>query len=241
MVLKIGHRGCSYAPENTLKAFEKAISLGAGMVECDARLTKDGKVVIIHDETVDRTTDGKGKVSEMNWEELRKLEVEDGEKIPSLEEVIDLVKGRIKLNVEIKDEKVGKKVAEMIVKNNFVEECLVSSSHYRALIEVKRVNDEIEVGLVFYSTKTNFRDKVLIVACRAFWFVVKNVIVSWMEKTKSKVINIHWLLATRRFLKFAHEKGWKVNVWTLNNLKRIEKMKKLGADGIFSDYPERIG
>lgn len=99
----IAHRGASaYEPENTLKAIERAIELDADLVEIDARLDKDAHVVAIHDERVDRTTDGKGPVEGMTLDRLKALNAGSGEKIPTLKEVLDLVAGKIGLVIEIK-------------------------------------------------------------------------------------------------------------------------------------------
>ncbi|HID15455.1 MAG TPA: glycerophosphodiester phosphodiesterase, partial [Candidatus Atribacteria bacterium] len=101
--LVVAHRGASaYEPENTLRAIRRAIEIGADVVEIDVRLTKDGYPVVIHDETVDRTTNGSGLVNEFSLDELRKLDAGKGEKIPLLSEVLDLVAGKINVFIEIK-------------------------------------------------------------------------------------------------------------------------------------------
>ena len=92
MVLKIGHRGAmGYEPENTLASFGRAVGLGVDMVEMDVHVCRTGEVVVIHDVSVDRTTDGKGDVSGKSFKDLRKLDAGNGQRIPTLEEVLDLV------------------------------------------------------------------------------------------------------------------------------------------------------
>ena len=120
MFLHIGHKGAAgYAPENTLASFQKALDLGVDMIELDVHKSKSGEIVVIHDDTVDKITNGKGKVGELTLKELKKLDVHFGsetkltrpmsgaeqirkEKIPTLKEVLDLVNGKIKINIEIK-------------------------------------------------------------------------------------------------------------------------------------------
>ncbi|MEM3426627.1 MAG: glycerophosphodiester phosphodiesterase family protein, partial [Thermoproteota archaeon] len=100
-VLKIGHRGARfYEPENTLRSFRKALELGVDAVELDVRRTRDGELVVIHDAEVDRTTNGKGLVRELTLEEIRRLDAGKGEKIPTLEEALDFLDGRVKILIE---------------------------------------------------------------------------------------------------------------------------------------------
>ena len=99
-MLKIGHRGArGYAPENTLKSFQKAIELGVDAVELDVQLCKSGELIVMHDDTVDRTTDGSGFVKKLKLKDLKKLDAGMGERIPTLEEVLDLVNRRVKVNI----------------------------------------------------------------------------------------------------------------------------------------------
>ena len=107
-VLRIGHRGAAgHAPENTLASIEKAIALGADLVELDVQRTRDGYLVIIHDKTVDRTTDGTGSVSRMTLATLRTLHAGDGQRVPTLEEALQVANGRVGLIPEIKADKVS--------------------------------------------------------------------------------------------------------------------------------------
>ena len=129
-MLKIAHRGASgYEPENTLRSFRKAIELNSDAIELDVQLTKDHKLVVIHDETVNRTTNGKWKVSELTLKELKKLDAGKGEKIPTLEEVIKVCRNKCKLNIEIKELNSVKKVIEIVVKERFVKQTIISSNH----------------------------------------------------------------------------------------------------------------
>ena len=100
----MGHRGAkAYEPENTLRSVRKALDLGVQAVEIDIHLSRDGRLIVIHDATVDRTTNGKGRVSDLSWEELRRLDAGLGEPLPGLEEVVALVRGRAHLFIELKD------------------------------------------------------------------------------------------------------------------------------------------
>ena len=101
---KIAHRGASaYEPENTLRSFRRALDMGADLIEFDIRMSSDGHLIVIHDKKVDRTTDGTGLVREMTLGQLKKLDAGKGEKIPTLEEVIDFGKGKTRFVIELKE------------------------------------------------------------------------------------------------------------------------------------------
>ena len=113
--LKIGHRGaCGYEPENTLRSFKKALDLGVDTIELDVHKTKDEATVVIHDEKVDKTTNGTGFVADKSLEEIKKLDAGKGEKIPTLEEVLDLVNRKAQVNIELKGEGTARPVADII-------------------------------------------------------------------------------------------------------------------------------
>ena len=147
-VLVLGHRGYSAKyPENTLLAFKKAIEAGADGIELDVWLTKDGEVVVIHDETVDRTSNGSGRVKEMTLEELKELDFGNGERIPTLEEVFEAVPEDSVVNVEIKDVDAVEKTAEIIGRNN-PERVIVSSFLIDALREYRKLDSETRLGIL---------------------------------------------------------------------------------------------
>lgn len=115
MPLIVGHRGASgYEPENTLLSFERAIAMGVDMIELDVYVCKTGQLVVMHDDTINRTTNGKGKVMELTWDTLKKYDAGKGEHIPLLSQVFDLVNKRIIINIELKGPHTAKPVAELI-------------------------------------------------------------------------------------------------------------------------------
>ncbi len=117
MVLRIGHRGAAgHAPENTLDSFRKAVELECDMTELDVHVCASGEVVVIHDETLDRTTDGKGQVSDHKLSELKQLDAGNGEEIPTLAEVLMLLKDKVMLNIELKGLGTAKPVYDLVIK-----------------------------------------------------------------------------------------------------------------------------
>ena len=241
MVLKIGHRGASgYEPENTLRSFRKAISLGAEMVECDAHLSKDNQIVIIHDPTVNRTTNNKGKISQLTLKEIKKLDAGKSEKIPTLKEVINVVRGKCDLNVEIKETEVAMKVAKTIIKEKLLENSIISSNHPESLLAIKTINPNIKTALVFYSTKTNWGQVLFDLLCMVFLPITKRIIIKKATKAQVKWINLGKPLATTGMIKFLHQNNFLISAWTVNRTKEIARFKKKGVDGIFSNYPDKL-
>ncbi len=161
-ILKIGHRGaCAYAPENTLASFAKALELGVDMVELDVFCCRSGELVVIHDESVDRTTNGKGLVAEMDYDALCRLDAGCGEKIPLLSEVFDLVDRRTKINIELKGEAVASSVVILIEKyvrekGWHYDDFLVSSFDHSQLQDVRSINEELKIGANIDSKDINY-------------------------------------------------------------------------------------
>jgi glycerophosphoryl diester phosphodiesterase len=147
------HRGANKThPENTLTAFKEAIRLGANMIEFDVQLTKDNKLIIMHDETVDRTTNGSGKVSQLTFEDIRKLDAGSwksdkfaGEKVPTLQEVLQMMPKNIWLNVHLKGtEEVGIETAKVIIAENFIQQAVIACEK-EAAEGVKSVDASLKI------------------------------------------------------------------------------------------------
>jgi len=143
-ILVGAHRGAMcHAPENTLAAFEKAIGFGTYRIELDVRRSKDGQIVLMHDATVDRMTDGKGRVADLTLAELKRLKVGGAEMIPTLAEVLAFVKGRCRLLVEIKDDGIADDVVRLIEQAGMVDACAISCFNEDTLRRVKTLNSRI--------------------------------------------------------------------------------------------------
>jgi glycerophosphoryl diester phosphodiesterase len=225
-MLKIGHRGAKgHEPENTLIAFQKAIDLGCHGIELDVHLSLDREIIVIHDEKINRTTNGKGFVNQMNLLELKKFKINEKHEIPTLNEVFELLNHKIFVNIELKSYETVEKVIELIEKyilqkrfnyTNFI----ISSFDWNALQQVRFINDEIQIG-VLTSTDLDL----------AFAFA---------KFIKAKTINPYFHLLTQENVAKIQEKGFKIYTWTVNEIEDIEKMKSLKVDGIISDFPDRI-
>ena len=147
----IAHRGASaYEPENTLRAFRRAIELGADMSELDAHLSKDGHVIVMHNSTVEVTTNGHGAIQDMTLDELKCLDAGKGEKIPTLPQVIDLARGKHGLYIELKGEGTPSAVVKILRDQNFIERRQVIIGSFLAPLvqEVKEIAPEIATSLL---------------------------------------------------------------------------------------------
>jgi len=227
---KIGHRGaCGYEPENTLRSFEKGIELGVDTVELDVYWV-DGHLMVHHDDDLDRTTNGSGPIWEKTYEELRELDAgswfgseSKPAQIPTLEEVLDLVDGRVKVNIELKGEGTAGPVDEVI--NRYIEEkgrtkddYLVTSFNREELSKFHEISPDVRIG-VASAVEPNAQ---------------------FAEEMGAYSVSMGAESLTKEFVDDAHERGIKVHVWTVNEPEEIERINAMGADGIFSNYPDRL-
>lgn len=223
--IKIGHRGAmGYEPENTLASFQKAIELDADMVELDVYLCGTGELVVIHDDTVNRTTNGKGSVFQMTLAELKKLDAGRGETIPMFEEVVDLVDRRVAINVELKGISTAKPVAGLIqqykAKGWDENLFLVSSFDGEELREFRRYSPNTKIGILFKKRPNDLFDFVEEVAAYSIHIPLKKFSADLMNE--------------------ARQRGLKVFVWTADSPADIRRLVDVGVDGIFSNFPDRL-
>ncbi|WP_077612624.1 glycerophosphodiester phosphodiesterase [Clostridium sp. Marseille-P2415] len=220
------HRGSSReAPENTLAAMEKAIDDLADFVEIDVQETKDGVVVLGHDASLKRVSGINRPISSYSFEELKELDVGiwfsgefRGERIPSLEEVMEYCKGRININIEIKNlgsrSELPDKVVELITEHQMKEQCVVTSTRLSYLARIKELDPEIRTGYIISAAYGNYYSSDAI-----------------------DFISLRSSFVSERLVEAAHEKGKAVHAWTVNSKSEMERMKMLGVDNIITDYP----
>ncbi len=228
-----GHRGaCAHAPENTLASFELALTQGADAIELDAKLTADDQVVVIHDQTVDRTTSGQGKVNQLKLEEIRRLDAGShfdiafrGEPIPTLEEVLTKIGGRTFTNIELTnysspDDPLPLKVAELVKRLDIQDRIMFSSFHPIPLLRVHHYLPEVPVGLL---------------ADTGFTGVLAR---SWLGRLiPHQALHPEVSNTTAALIRREHRRGCRVNVWTVNDPKIMRSLFKWDVDGIFTDDP----
>ncbi len=235
----IAHRGVSgTAPENTRVAVRRAIEVGADMVEIDVGLTRDGHVVVLHDATLDRTTDGRGRLAEATLEQVRRLDAGAwfspefaGETVPTLAEVLDLVRGRILLNVEIKGEAVTDtaaggvvdKVLRLVRERRMESGVILSSFSPTALRHARRLDPGVRTASL-YNSEVHAGMGPLEV----------------MTEVGASGFNLSSKQLTARILQLCHAHRRPVAVYTVNQEKQMRRLIEMGVDAIFTDHPERL-
>lgn len=223
-MLCIAHRGAmGYTPENTLKSLAKAIELGAGWVEVDVHYV-DNHIIVMHDERLERTTNGEGYLADKSFSYLRSLDAGEGEKIPTLDEVLDLIWEKAAINIELKGPGTAQPVMELLHKRITrgwgIDNFLVSSLNHKSLYEIRKMDKIIPIGILLAGISYN---------CPAI-----------AEDLKAYSVNQDICFVNDDFVNDTHNRGFKVFVYTVNNLDDIKKMKAMGVDGIFTDYPDRV-
>ena len=229
----LGHRGAmGHAPENTMPSFYKAIELGATMFELDVHLSKDDVLVVMHDKTVDRTTNGTGKIRDLTWDEIKRLDAGSwfgpqfaGTPVPRLEKVFEAVGRDILINVEVKagDTLYPGIIAALVdrIKGaGLVDRVLITSFHVEYLREARALLPDAQVGLIFNKPRENP--------------VAEALAEGW------QVLHPHLSLVSREWVAEAHAHGLIVRGWNPNEVEPMRRLIEAGVDGIGTDYPDRL-
>ena len=223
-LLCIGHRGAmGHAPENTLLSIHEALKLGVPCMELDV-YSVDGYLVVFHDSRLERTTNGTGYLLDQKFNDLRKLDAGNGEKIPTLKEAFEAINLKAGVNIELKGPDTAVPVAEFVArmrKSGWHDDLiLVSSFNHRELLEVKRRDPRIKLGAMIVGLPID--DAIFAQSLGAY----------------SVHLSIEFI--DRRFVKDAHNRDLRVFVFTVDHPEDIKKMEELGVDGVFTNYPERV-
>ncbi|MFX1304771.1 MAG: glycerophosphodiester phosphodiesterase [Promethearchaeota archaeon] len=224
-VLIFAHRGASnIAPENTLKAFKKAIELKADYIEFDLHKSRDGEMVIMHDANTFRTTGHAGFIEKMTLEELNQLDCGQGEKIPTLNELIEVTKGKIGLNCEIKSKGVAEKVVDIFRDAKLIDSTIISSFKHSELLKIQKLEPQLKLASL-NPTRTGWITS---------WFSRRTMLKNAFQN-QFYAINPLYLLVNNKFVKKAHNKNLKVFPWTIDSQQQILSLVKIGVDGIITN------
>jgi glycerophosphoryl diester phosphodiesterase len=230
MIHNIAHRGASaYEPENTLRAFERAIQMGATMLELDIHLSMDVHPVVIHDAKVSKTTNGKGHISEMTLKQIKELNAGKGEQVPTLTEVIDLARDRAKLYIELKGQRTPGPVVDALNSMSFVDQVIVSSYFPGLIKKAKFLNPKIRTSLLITGheeREDDFMERALVVAVNYIHPCWENEI-----STPSRLLTPDYISKIRR-----HGLGF--ITWHEEQPSELQKLVKLGPDGICTNTPD---
>jgi len=241
--LVCGHRGaCGYAPENTFAAFQKALDLGASWIEFDVQLSADGVPIILHDDTLVRTSDkgGSRRPTELTLAELKELDAGawfaheyKGEKIPTLDEVLKEFGPKLGLNIEIKskpgfeaDNKIEEKIAEAVKRFDLYETVVVSSFDPFRLAALHAYDPLIPIGALYTGRAQDYPPD----------FDAFNL----PEITGAKALHPHFKVIDAAYVEKTRELGLAINTWTVNEPKDMQRLVGLGINMIITNYPDRL-
>ena len=225
-LLKIGHRGAKgYFAENTLESIQKALIFGVDAIEIDVHRCKTGELVVIHDFTLDRTTNGSGEVAKKSLSEIKALKVEDEFEIPLLTEVLDFIQGKCTINIELKGLNTATATAKIIKKyiaekNWTYKDFILSSFQKNELFQMRKLDKNVALGILSKASVTEA--------------------IELGKLLKASAIHPSLGIITRDNVKASHKAGFNVNVWTVNEPEDIQRMREFGVDGIISDFPDRL-
>jgi glycerophosphoryl diester phosphodiesterase len=215
----MGHRGApAVEPENTLRSFRRALDMGVAAVELDVQLTKDGRLAVIHDETLDRTTNGRGPVKDFTLAELRGLDAGQGEPVPSLEEVFDLVKGKAHLVVELKQPEAAAALLRFFQEHQAFGLATIISFWHPAIKALKEQEPRLTTG-------------VLMVGCPADP-------VGLAQAAKADALILQYAYVTPKLVAAAHNHNLLVYVWNIDDINTLNHYLTMNLDGIGSNRPD---
>lgn len=213
------HRGAGYLePENTLRAIQRAIDLGVDQIEVDARLTRDGHLVLMHDPRVDRTTNGTGSVADLTLAEIRHLDAGLGERVPTLEEALEITRGKVTLQVELKGQRTAPAVVQAVAVAGREADVILTSFIHRRLAEVLSLNSRISTGALWGHPPADAVQRAQQLGVCALHI--------WYEHIDQKLITE------------AHAHGLQVRAWNPNREEEMRTLIELGVDAIGSDRPD---
>ncbi len=231
----IAHRGFSgRAPENTLAAIREAIAVGADMAEIDVTLSSDDAIVVIHDDTLERTTNGSGLASQFTLAELKDLDAGAwfgprfaGERVPTLDEVLTMVDGRILLNIEIKSEAVKRgiaaRVVETVQRHEMRDQVVISSFSPAALEQIHSLAPHLTTAVLYNQDLQGGLDAVDIV-----------------QDLGASAFNVKRTRLTSVMTQRCREHHIPIGIYTVNKKRHMRKMIKKGVAAIFTDHPDRL-
>ena len=216
-----GHRGAAkLEPENTLLSIQKAIDLGVDQIEMDVHLTRDQHLVVLHDNTVDRTTNGEGPIADLTLAEAKQLDAGKGERIPTLQEVLDLVRGQVVLQIELKGPNTAEPVIQAVEQNGMENEVLLTSFVHERLREAHQLNPNLRLGALWAAPPPDACEQAINMGAEA--------------------IHIQHLNIDSELVQKAHTHGLKIRAWNPDTVEEMQRVIDLGVDAIGSNRPDLL-
>jgi glycerophosphoryl diester phosphodiesterase len=229
-MLVIAHRGASAVePENTLRAFARAIEMGAEMIELDLHCTRDGQVVVIHDDDLSHTTNARGRVSQLSLDEVRRADAGRGERVPTLKETLELTRGRVPLYLEIKAPEAAEETLRLVREFGCENEVLLASFDLELMRRLGNEVKDMEIGVILGTPSLNpvtrWREAFPWLALRHFPY---------------QTLCMQVKMCSARLARHIKQQGKKLYVWTANSQADYARMIARHVDGIVTDMPDRL-
>lgn len=212
------------------------------MVEGDVWLTKDQEVIFMHDATINRTTTGRGRVNRLTLAQIKQCKTKIGQQeIPTLEEVLQSLRHRGKINLEIKTQAALKRVLEKIQQLNFpAADVVISSNSLSALRLAKKILPAITTAWIFSVKAGPLNQAVWYIFSQVFFLLIKYYLVYRLNKNQIARLHLYYLLVSPQLIDFLHQHQIKIFAWTVNHPSLIKKFTSWGIDGLFSNYPDQL-
>ena len=223
--LVTAHAACrGHAPENTLAGVRAALELGADAIEVDVRCTRDGMPVLLHDATVDRTTDGSGEIAALSLRQARRLDAGEGERIPTLREVLEAVAGRALLVLEVKPADIEDEVLAVVRRAKALDWCAVHSFLPQVVERFRKLEPRMPCSLLTSGAQ-------VLDWGQLFAFALS---------LGAQGVAVHHAVVTPELVRCAHLRELSVSTWTVNRRADVRRVADAGVDAITSDYPDRV-
>jgi glycerophosphoryl diester phosphodiesterase len=197
---------------------QRAIDIGADQIEIDAQLTKDGHLILMHDSTVDRTTNGTGKVADLTFAEIRQLDAGSGERVPTLEEALALANGKVILQIELKGPGTAKPVVHTVTAAGRQDQVILTSFIHQELKEVHRLNPQIHLG--------------------ALWGRLPADVVQQTKQLGVQALHVWHEFIDQQLVTEVHAQGFLIRAWNTSKEEDMRRLISLGVDAIGSDRPD---
>ncbi|WP_440108710.1 glycerophosphodiester phosphodiesterase [Paenibacillus sp. QZ-Y1] len=224
IIQAVAHRGYPKKyPENTLSSFLKAVELGFTHLELDVHLSKDGVPVVIHDHTLDRMTNVTGRVADYTASELQSFKMEQDEHIPTLEEVLRALKGKIQLNIELKQmgeyyPQLEERVLEVIEEFNMLDQVVITSFDFDALEKIRQRSGDVRIGLITFGCS--------------------KAILNWSLEMGATFLSMHHAFVTEHYIHQCQKSGIQLMAWTINETSIMKKFQEYPSVWVCTDELE---
>ena len=226
-LMVIGHRGAAgHEVENTIPSIDKAISFGVDAVEVDVFLCKSGELVVFHDKNLSRLTNSDAFIESLTLDSIKKIEVFNNHKIPTLEEVIKFINNRVHLNIELKGLNTAKPTYKLVKsifsnKKQLIDKISISSFNWNELDIIHELDKDIQTAVLVEKKSVEMA-------------------IIQAKKINAKAINIDFKLLNKKVVKKIKSENLIINAWTVNEINQIKRIMNLGVDGIITDFPDRV-